>query len=389
MSLLDDGHNDRLTHRLERDAQRWQLALDERPSDVRIEAAPAARRHRRWVAPLIAAAAVVVVAAGALAAAQLAGRHSSHRPAAPSPSVSLPAPVPAGQQRITYHGLAVDVPSSWRLNDARCGTPIHDTVMLPGLVASCAINRPPKIVSVQFAGPNALWTDGLTSKTTRTVAIDGISTTIVEGQDTALHQAVVTVPSRSAVALLSAPQESQVIQLIASLSIVDVDANGCLSKASEVLDLSTARPSARAGIGRALIPGAPAQVSICRYEAGWIEQSATLTGARRDAFVQALNAAPPGYSIAAKNSYLPSTCRTTATSPGSLTGRDAMDSEAFLVTAHYPSGPDLVVIARLGFCGRLGESNGTRQAQVTRLVQDQIGGTAGSSGRIPDVVKGG
>jgi hypothetical protein len=56
------------------------------------------------------------------------------------------------------------------------------------------------------------------------------------------------------------------------------------------------------------------------------------------------------------------------------------------VTATYDTGPDVVVLARLGQCGDLGASNGTRTGQRTDALAAQLVSAAGESVGYPGAV---
>lgn len=124
-------------------------------------------------------------------------------------------------------------------------------------------------------------------------------------------------------------------------------------------------------------------MTICRYVGGLIEQSATLDGSDRAALVSLMNGLPAGVSRANPATYAPTLCRRPDTSPGSTDGGTAIDSEAYLIHAHYDTGPSVAVVVRLGFCGDLGASNGSRTGRRTQALAAQLTKLVGESVGIP------
>jgi len=133
-----------------------------------------------------------------------------------------------------------------------------------------------------------------------------------------------------------------------------------------------------------LVPGQPTRIAVCRYMSGLVEQSAVLSDAAARALVSVLDALPTGVSVADPTTYLPSLCATAGST--SRTGGDAMDREAYVVRADYPSGPSVTVVIRLGLCGDLGASNGTHTGQredtLLQAMFEVAGNASGAPGRV-------
>jgi hypothetical protein len=303
---------------------------------------------------------------------------------------AIASPEPAGLQRIVFHGLSIDVPADWPLNARQCATPIQDTVLLPGAVFDCMSPTHPAVTSVEFQdGPSNLLRDTLRHIHTSTTSVDGHAAIRLTGQDPDSLQPyviAVNVPSLPAQVVIRSPQQATAEALADSLAIAEVDPNGCSSRDAQLGVLPTGLPSARPGADSTLVPGTPTDVTICRYEAGLLEQSTVLDDADRTSLVELLNGLPAGLSRLAPNSYSPDICRSPATDPGALTGTIAFDSEAYLIHVHYQSGPTLDVVVRLGRCGTLGASNGTRTGQLTMDMQ-RLMTMAGSTQGMPEQVQ--
>lgn len=304
----------------------------------------------------------------------------------PNPSPG-PAPVSAGQQRIVFHGLSIDVPADWPLNARHCVTPIKDTVILPGPVFDCMSTIHPAVTSVEFTdGPLDWLRDTLTDVRTSATSVDGQPATRLAGQDPDASQPYVialNVPSLPAQVVIRSPQQAIAQALADSLAIADVDPNGCASRHARLGVLPTSQPPARPEADSTVVPGTPTGVTICRYEAGLLEQSTSLDAADRTSLVKLLNSLPTGLSQLMPKSYSPTICRNPASAPGSLTGLTALDSEAYLIHVLYQSGPTLDVVVRLGRCGMLGASNGTRTGQLTMDMQ-RLMIMAGSTQGMPE-----
>ena len=301
---------------------------------------------------------------------------------------AAPIKAPPGTRQVTFHGLAIDVPTTWGLKATRCGQPLRDTVILPGAVAACGVTRVPKVTSVEFVErqvPDLRST--LTDAQSSTFVLDGQPATRLVGRRDGMVVIAVTVPSASAQVVITSPRRALAQSLAATLAITDADSNGCPAHAPNTSALPTGERVSRSGAADALIPGTPRHVTVCRYLATLIEQSTRLDAPHRATFVAALNALPAGLSRADPRTYVPEICRQPPTSAGSVAELTAMDSEAYLVTATYDTGPDVVVVARLGQCGDLGASNGTRTGQRTDVLAEQLTSAAGESVGYPGEVR--
>lgn len=371
------------------------------PTPAAAAVRPVARRSR--LLPAMAGAAVVLAVAGGVTAAQLSSS-GGHRagPAAgtgaptwqsvPAHSAGTPPPPPpAGQQQIVFHGLAIEVPARWPLNATSCGTPQRDTVVLPGAVPACLSASHPSVTSVEFFEDQFGGLAGtLTDARATSASVAGRPATRLTGQRAQpphLQVVAISVPALFAQVVISSPKRSTADDLAATLTVVGADQNGCSAQDRGLGELPTGRPPARLGAGQQLLPGTPTGITVCRYVGGLIEQSTTLDASARAALVSLLNGLPPGVSRTDPTTYLPSLCREPATAPGSVSGDTAGDSEAYLIRASYGSGPDVDVVVRLGWCGDLGASNGTRTAQRTMALGEAVAKLAGESVGFPGDVR--
>ena len=342
-----------------------------------------ARRVRVW--PVAAAAAVVLAVAGGVTAAELSG---SSPPAPVVSGSSAPAPSPYATlpttKQIVFHGLAVTVPSGWRLNATRCGIPVRDTVVLPGPVPACGLVRPPEVSSVQFSASDLGGLAGtLTGPVTRTGTLAGQDATWLTGTDRGFHVAAVTVPALHAQVVVSSPDAATVQRIAASVTIVATDDNGCAARSDATDVLPTGHAPSRAGADSEIVPDGATTLTICRYVAGYLEQSVRLTHAQAKSLVAGVNGLPRGVSRANPKEFLPSLCRKVGATSYPA---DTSDTEGYLIEASYPSGPPVDIVVRLALCGDLGASNGTVTGQLTPAFAAQVSGLAGNSTGWPSDV---
>jgi hypothetical protein len=364
----------------------WAAAQRASAPEVRVGSEPAAAR-RPPIAPMLAAAAAVLVVAGGITAVDLTHRHSS-APGAAQTSRSRPpnsgSAVPAGDARVVFHGLAVDVPTAWVHGEIACGTPVTNAVILPVIVASCLHPRPAGVTSVEFRAAGG-YQQPITDGRTTSRSVDGYRATETAGtMGESLHAVRLVVPDLDASMTILSPSQAEADRLLATVQVVSVDSSGCPAQSDAVATLPTGQPPSRPGAAELLVPGQPTRIAVCRYMGGLVEQSAVLSDAAARVLVSVLDALPPGVSVADPTTYLPSLCATAGAK--SRTGGDEMDREAYLVRADYPSGPSVTVVIRLGLCGDLGASNGTRTGQradtLLQAMFDAAGNASGAPGKV-------
>jgi hypothetical protein len=143
-----------LTELLERAADRATVG----PPPIDAMRVGATRRRRRRTAVIALAAAVSVVAAvGGTALLVGPGGDPQKVPVA-TKGTSQPVPtatmeVPLETRLVGLGHAAVQVPQNWGTNQARCGTPQSDTVLINGwLTQLCAMPRPAGVESVEVGG---------------------------------------------------------------------------------------------------------------------------------------------------------------------------------------------------------------------------------------------
>ncbi len=119
---------------------------------------------------------------------------------------------------------------------------------------------------------------------------------------------------------------------------------------------------------------------------GGLERGAALTGPQATGLMTVLTHLPVGLSRTATDTYWPPLCATPAVGRDTIDGKDRSDVEAYRIEADYPTGNPVIVIVRLGLCGDLGASNGSRTGQrtdaLTRALGDVVGSSAGFINRV-------
>lgn len=309
----------------------------------------------------------------------------SSAPSSLAPRIAEPG---AGKRAVTFHGLTVDVPEDWPTNDYQCG-PRSDTVLLPGPIDGCG-PPPQTVTTVQFqaiANSSSSPTPGLQMKrSTLDGTIAEFGSGVIKQQDSQgstpappLSVESVAVPELDALVIVKGPDADTVSRLAESIRVTDVDAAGCVTLAEDTFRLPASVAAVRPGADRAVIPGAPSALSICRYVEGRLEQSAVLTGADITDLQKKLAAAPEGTWEVPTENYLPEICRDLDTPDGQNEFDYSADGEGYRIVARYPSGPEITAIARLSVCGELGVSNGSHTVQPSSAVVDTIIDTAGNS----------
>jgi hypothetical protein len=316
------------------------------------------------------------------------------RTAAPSiGGVTSTATARPGFQTVTFHGLSITVPSSWTVPNSwlthggeDCSLS-REYVGLPGARLQCGSTDTPSIAFVEFIeGDDPL---GLTGpiKITKT-RISGIAATRTDGLWAARAAFGYTVPTLRASVLIVPAQGQTGADLAGSLQVNAFDSHGCPAAVADVAELPRNKPPAREGAADTLIPGRPTVLRVCRYVLGRIEQGTALTGPQATGLVTVLAHLPPGLNRADPDTFSPELCHTSAGDVNTIAGNDvASDGEAYRIQADYPVGKPVVVVVRLGLCGDLGASNGSRTGQRTdalvKAVTDLVRNTGGISPLLP------
>lgn len=318
--------------------------------DVQARGRHAGRPARRWGSTAAVLASVAAVVAVALVIPVVRGTTSS-APAVQPSSSAAPA-VPAGKQAVSWHGVQLLVPSTWKLDDARCGTPQHDTVLRSGagLVQACGRPTVPALTVVRFeALAEREFSTGPAAAAKTPADVDG--TPALRGSRVNIRDryAVLVVPSEQVVVTASAPTLTEADALLDTARVVTVDANGCRSR----LDSSRAGgPSDREGANAHLLPGDPADVSICRYAQLRLEDSRRLSPDAIAGAQRVLDALPTGRSgRVPPGEIMPAICH-------------QIDDDVTTLDATYAAGLNLTVYLRDQACTDRSPTNGSTSRKL-------------------------
>lgn len=307
--------------------------------------------------PLAIAAAALATIAAIVVPLVLSGNSPTTGPALPGlsagPSSVVKTP-PTIDQIVAFHGLEISAPPSWQINATRCGTPILDTVVRDeGGVPACLISPPPRVSSVklQVLPPaNTLMQHVHAVTNAHGVHLDrGEADNGVTG---------VVVPDVRVLMFIDTISASQTEQIIDSIQLPDVDANGCAMRHPVLDPPAKYQPAEKASLAAAVIPIGARGIAICHYLDNWLASSTTVTGDQLTRLVRAADDAPPGFARPQPGTYAPEICTQSSAQGGE-------QGSGFVLTAHYPERPDVTLWVHIGFCGNLGITNGVRSGRLT------------------------
>jgi hypothetical protein len=223
----------------------------------------------------------------------------------------------------------------------------------------------------------------LTSAETSTLAIGSSPATRTTGTWEGLHVIQITMNTPSASVVITSPSLELAEQLAATLHLVDVDPTGCPERSQRPAPGEESAPT-QSGATDALIPGEPDQIAVCRYVSTYLEQGRAIERSDAAAFIATLNGLPAGLSETRQDAY-PTICNPPSPSdPHADVGR-SFDDTAYTIRVSYPDTSTLIIDVRLGYCGKLGASNGARTGQRTNALIELVMASAGGSS-VPEYV---
>jgi hypothetical protein len=298
-----------------------------------------------------AAIAVLALALVPLAAdAALRTRDGSHH------SISTADPVPADDtQAISYHGIEMRVPASWKVNDTYCGTPMHDTVVVAqGPTPDCLVREPPGLTVVEIlttsTEPDSFGAI-YSTVATESVTVDGSPAQRGSGYITRIQarRSVLVLPEQEVVVSIESPDDAMAERLLDSVHLAPVDSNGCAARVSSLTPDRGAKPAYAAA---ALLPPGATSVSICRYRDLQLERSTRLTANDVAQLQSIFGALPVGVSHPGPEfAEAPFLC--------------AEDlRRGFVIRADSPDGDITPVFVHIGGCDELSASNGARSTKI-------------------------
>ncbi|MDX6254226.1 MAG: hypothetical protein QOJ11_560 [Frankiales bacterium] len=339
------------------------------------------QRHRRRVQAGAALTAVTTVAALVTAGMLL----TSHRqPSTVGNSTTTPAPapttsgttptsagVPAGTQAVSLAGVEVFVPKAWKLNDERCGTPIADTAINDNgrVIPTCLIMQPHRLTVVRIERLSTSFGTLRASVATTTTTVDGQPARRGTGVLAQLLAPITSLvlPKQGVVVSVESPDPAAIQQILDSVRVVSVDANGCAT----AMPLFTVRGHPETLNSRLQVPASATTAVICRYSATTLAQSTPLTTSQRGTLAGILNALSVGVShIKANSTMVTSSCADSA-------------ARGFVVQFAYPGKAALRIFVRIEGCGALFASDGTHTTKLNEQLIETLVGISGYDGNTP------
>jgi hypothetical protein len=311
----------------------------------RVRAAERRSRRKTWTGGAAAVASAAAVLAVAVAVPSLLDQPTPPPPAAP-------APAPDGQRAVSWHGVQLYVPETWKLHDARCGTAQSDTVLVPGPVNLCLPPYVPGLTVVEYRDgteelPNA-----------REVEVSGYrafrgSVPLTEEEGV---REVLVVPDLQVTVSVRSPDPRRADALLDTAQVVEVDSLGCPTALP-----STKPPAPQVpGAAERVLPGEPVNVVLCQYGDLRLERSAPLPAPEIAALQSRLNEAPVGTS--------PSRVGTSV----SAKLCPEYDRAPLVLLATYEDGSQLQIFTRFNSCTGPDPDNGARQVVVDRSVLNDL-----------------
>jgi hypothetical protein len=278
---------------------------------------------------------------------------------------------PAGTQAVSLAGVEVFVPKAWKLNDEQCGTPMHDTAINDNgrTLPACAPAQPRGLTVVRMDRLDTAFGTLRASVATTATTVDGQPARRGTGVPAQLLTPItaLVLPQQGVVISVESPDQAAVQQILGSVRVVSVDANGC----------TTAMPSFAVGVqseivnSRLRVPTGAATAVICRYSASTLAQATPLTTTQRDTLAGILNALPTGVShVKGDPAMVTSSCAAAA-------------ARGFVVQFGYPGRAGVRIFVRIEGCGPLFASDGTHTTKINEQLVETLAGISGYDGNPP------
>lgn len=312
----------------------------------RVRAAERRGRRRVWAGGAAAVASAAAVVAVAVVMPGLVSQP------APAPPVAAPEPVPDGQQAVSWHGVQLYVPETWKLHDSHCGTPQSDTVLVPGSVDLCLPPYVPGLTVVEYRGGTEELPDAREIEVSGYRALRG-SVPLSEEQGV---REILVIPDLQVTVSVRSPDPSRAQALLDTAQVVEADALGCPTALP-----STTPPAPQVpGADDRVLPGDPVKVVLCQFGDLRLERSAPLSAPDVAALQARLDAAPVGTSpsrvgISVSAELCPE-----------------YDRAPLVVLASYEDGSQLQVFTRFNSCTGPDPDNGARQVRVEQEVMSDL-----------------
>lgn len=308
------------------------------------------RRRLQWArAAGVAAAVVAVVVAANLVV------HDSGDPRRPvTPATTSAVPVPPGMQPVSYHGVTVFVPASWRMDALTCGKALEGTVIVgrPGATPACLVQPTPQVsvVTLEQFTPRAL-AEARTFEPWDKRRVDV----------RVFDDVGVLLSARSL-------DEALVRRVLDSARVTPIDHVGCRDR---VWSLQPGPRPGRPGAEARLVPDGARAATICRYDDNWLARSVRVPPSQLAELTATFNSLPLGMSQP----------------PARLQGGSWCAADlrrGFIVQFDYPAGDRLDVYVHISGCRDLSASNGARSTKINKEITFALVELAGYGAPFPN-----
>jgi hypothetical protein len=305
--------------------------------------------RREWLlAGLAAAVVIAAVAATVVVVRESSGGHRA-RPTATG--------VPTGMWAVSFHGIEILVPDSWRSGTERCRQmQALDRGFAPGqLWPPCGVEDgsatsgvdlsdlsgqwyPPPAVDYRKLATTAMTIDGHAARR-------GVSKALTTGEEST----VIALPDPGVLLLVRSPDPALVQRIVDSIRVVSIDSRGCESRMAARLPESDSTAD-----GNLMMRQGYESAVLCSYSSGWLERSTAMPADKADSIVAALNA------LSLKRG------------PHACLGEVSQD---FVLRFSYPDGQTRDVLANGTCAARV--TNGVRVAAPDSALIDQLARLSG------------
>jgi len=274
-------------------------------------------------------------------------------------------------QPVSFHGMQVFVPASWRLNDTRCGTPQSNTAIVEiGFSETCLVTQPVGLTVVRFTTKDTEAGRQRAEVATRPVTIDGHAgrrgTGVPPGGEQPI--AVIIVDDPGVVISVESPDLRSADDILDSAAVVTTDSSGCVAHVE-----SLTAPKSSGAQEDEMVPGTPSATTICFYTDNWLGRSVLLSDDPANALRQKLNALPEGVSYPINYSESSEEC-----------GADIR--RGYIVRFTYPSAEPIDVYIHIGGCDGLSASNGSRTTKIDAELAEMLS-VAGYDAGLPNLTQ--
>jgi hypothetical protein len=264
--------------------------------------------------------------------------------------------VPAGMWAVSFHGIEILVPDTWRSGTERCRQmQALDRGFTPGqLWPPCGVEDGSATSGVDLSDLSGQWYPppavDYRKLATTAMTIDGHAARrgVLKALTTDEESTVIALPDPGVLLLVRSPDPALVQRIVDSIRVVNVDSHGCEARLAARLPASGSTVD-----GNLMVRQGYQSAVLCSYGGGWLERSTVMPAEKVDSMVAGLNA---------------------LSSPRSGSCLIGV-SQYFLLRFSYPDGTTRDVLANGTCAARV--TNGVRIALPDSALIDQLARLSG------------